>query len=61
MSYSALYDVFEYLCYGSTVINMSTLTMRASTLVVRIESPQTSDSDVESRSPRCKDESVTRT
>ena len=36
MSYSALSDSFEYLCYGSTgVINIFTLTVRGSTLDVR--------------------------
>ena len=37
MSYSALSDSFEYLCYGSTAnIYIFTLTVRGSTLVVRI-------------------------
>ena len=46
MSWSALSDSFEYLCYGSTAIrNIFTLTVRGSTLVVRIWRLQTSDSD----------------
>ena len=55
MSYSALSDSFEYLCYGSTAIrNVFTLTVRGSTLDVSIWRLQTSDSDDWSLSPRCK-------
>ena len=38
--------LFEYLCYGFTaIINILTLTVRGSALVVRIWRLQTSDSD----------------
>ena len=36
MAYLALFDLFEYLCYGSmTIRNIFTLPARGSTLVVR--------------------------
>ena len=60
MNVLALSDSFEYLCYGSTAIRyIFTLTVRGSTLVVRIWRLQTSDSDDWSLSPRCKGEILT--
>ena len=52
MSYLGLSDSFEYLCYGYTAImNIFTLTLRGSTLVVRIWRLQTLDSEDLNRSP----------
>ena len=55
MSWLALSNSFEYLCHRSTAIrNISSLSVRGSTLGVRIWRLQTSDSDDWSRCPRCK-------
>ena len=51
----AVSDLFEYLSYVSTIIsNICILSVRGSSLDVRIGRLQTSDSDVQSRSPHCK-------
>ena len=50
MSSLAFYDSFDYLCYGHTVIrNIFTLTVRGSTLVVRIYRRQNLSTNVDPR------------
>ena len=53
MSYSALSASFEYLCYGATaIVHIFTLTVRGSTLVVRIWRLQILTTKVDPRAVR---------